>query len=84
VLVWVDGEYLLEHRVVMARAIGRALRPEEQVHHVNHLKTDNRLKNLMLFPDAAAHARYHQREAQRARQESGQREVQVRQVRENV
>ena len=40
--------YALEHRIVMARAIGRPLSSRESVHHINGNTTDNRLSNLQL------------------------------------
>lgn len=43
------GFWELEHRVVMARAIGRKLRPDENVHHRNGNRADNRYDNLELW-----------------------------------
>ncbi len=42
-----DG-YILEHRFVMEKKIGRSLLKNEVIHHINGMRDDNRIENLEL------------------------------------
>lgn len=55
-----DG-YLMEHRYVMERHIGRALKDNEVVHHINSNRVDNRIENLKLMT-ITEHASFHMKE----------------------
>lgn len=48
-----------EHRIVAERMLGRPLRPEEVVHHIDGDKRNNAENNLRVFASQAEHARFH-------------------------
>jgi hypothetical protein len=47
--------YVLQHRLVMEKMIGRYLEADEHVHHKNGIKSDNRPENLELWAKAHPH-----------------------------
>lgn len=51
--------YVLEHRLVMEKILGRYLKFEEVIHHKNNNHSDNREENLELFESNAVHVRHH-------------------------
>lgn len=52
-----DG-YVMEHRLVMARSLGRCLIRTEVVHHIDHDTRNNALSNLVLFVSNREHKLY--------------------------
>ena len=67
-----NRDYVPEHRLVMARKLGRPLTRQEIPHHKNGIKGDNRPRNLEM-EDNATHKMTHQsvvRELRRLRHEN--------------
>lgn len=65
----IDGGYIrfsiakvrqTKHREIMEKYLGRKLNTVEHVHHINGIKTDNRVENLQVLL-ASEHAKLHSR-----------------------
>jgi hypothetical protein len=47
----IRGKWLWQHRWVIENHIGRTLKKEEIIHHLNGIKNDNRIENLAICSD---------------------------------
>ena len=56
--------YVLQHRLVVESQLGRRLKPDELVHHINEDTKDNRIENLEIM-SRPEHVSYHKVKAQR-------------------
>jgi hypothetical protein len=51
--------YVLKHRLIMEKHIGRYLQPDEVVHHKNNNRLDNGIENLELENSKSSHRKLH-------------------------
>ena len=51
--------YIMEHRLVMEKHIGRYLTKKEQIHHIDFNRSNNNINNLHLFTNNSEHQKYH-------------------------
>lgn len=53
------NKYVKRSRLVLEQHLGRYLKPEEIPHHINRIKDDDRIENLMLFSNHSEHMKFH-------------------------
>lgn len=53
-----NGKKIREHRYVIEQYLGRKLSRKEHIHHINGIKTDNRIENLKIVTNES-HKEYH-------------------------
>lgn len=57
--IWVDGIKYIRARYIAMVFLGRELKSEEEIHHINEICTDDRPENLYVFPTKGAHIIFH-------------------------
>ena len=51
--------YIFEHKFIMELKIGRILKSSERIHHINNIKSDNKIENLLLCENPKEHTLIH-------------------------
>jgi hypothetical protein len=61
IFIKTENGWIQEHRFIMECVLGRPLTDDEEVHHINEVKHDNRLENLEVL-SKVEHRRLHQQQ----------------------
>lgn len=51
--------FVMQHRLICEATLGRYLTAQEEVHHLNERRDDNRIENLLVMPDYRTHMEFH-------------------------
>jgi len=54
----IGKKLVLEHRIIVENFIGRVLTNEEKIHHIDSNKENNKISNLMVFPNQNEHKKF--------------------------
>lgn len=68
-IAFINGNHVYQHRYVMEQYLERTLRKDEQIHHLNGIRKDNRIDNLIIIT-AQEHGRLHMEENKERLRES--------------
>ena len=60
-----NKRYVKKARLIMEKHLRRYLNPTEVIHHINGIKTDDRISNLKLFANQTEHSKFHHQERKR-------------------
>jgi len=55
----VENRWVKEHRYVIEKFINRGLNKNEVIHHLDEIRSNNLIQNLMLFPTEQEHQSFH-------------------------
>ena len=68
------GKEMPEHRAVMQLYLGRKLKKDEHIHHINGNKLDNRIKNLEII-DIKTHGSLHGKQGKGISKSNGKNKI---------